>query len=111
MNDELLTAMKWLENSDLITQEELEEAHNRAVAEDDEAERIADTLLADALQDGEDAYNIAVDKTDTTYCVKRVTRAAKRNNHRGATAWLGIYFSLYSTITRQTYIDAIKGNK
>ena len=108
MNKEILMAMKWLENSELVTQEELEDAHNRAVAADNEAERIADTLLAGALQDGEDAFNIGVDKADTTYCIKRITRAAKKNNHRGATAWLGIYFSLYSTITRQTYINCIK---
>ena len=108
MNKEILMAMKWLENSDLVTQEELEDAHNRAVAADNEAERIADTLLAGALQDGEDAYNIAVDKADITHCVKRVTRAAKHGNHRGATAWLHIYFPIYSLITKQAYLDCIK---
>jgi hypothetical protein len=103
MNKEILVAMKWLDNMTLITQEELEEAYKRAEAADDEAH-----LIAEALQDDEDAYNRAVDKEQITYCVKRVTRAAERGRQRGANAWLGVYFSLYSTITKQTYLNCIK---
>ena len=104
MNKEILVVMKWLDNLTLITQEVLEATHTLAEAADNEA-----NLIAEALQDDEDAYILAADEADITYCVKRITRAAECGRPKGAKAWLNIYFSLYSLITKQSYLDCIKG--
>ena len=108
MNKELLTVMKWLKSTDAVTQDELIVAHSRAEATDEKANLDADSLLAGALQDGEEAYNIAVSLTDITYCVKRATGGAKKGWHTEANKWVDTYFSVCSDITRQTYINCIK---
>ena len=104
MNKEMLVVMKWLDNLTLITQEELEEAHTRAVAAEDKA-----NLIADELEDvGGEEFETAVSQTDSAYCVKRATRVATKGWHTEANKWVDTYFSVCSDITRQTYINCIK---
>ena len=100
----MLVVMKWLDNLTLITQEELEEAHTRAVAAEDKA-----NLIADELEDvGGEEFETAVSQTDSSYCVKRATREATKGWPVGASSWVNTYFEICSNITRQTYINCVK---
>ena len=105
MNKEILMVMKWLENSDLVTQGQLTAAHNRAkVAYCNE--------LADSLESGHKTQFIeAVRKTDNTYCVQQSLEMACMGLREEASKMVDVYFIVCSDISMQIYIEAIKRNK
>ena len=87
LNKHILLVMKWLDNKDSVTQEELKENH----------------LIADAYAANAAAYAADADAADAAYAAYADAHAAN------AEKWVGKYFER-SGENKQDYLEALHGN-